>query len=41
MTDVQNDPDRVLYPLKRTGGRGEFERVSWAEAMRDIAARLQ
>ena len=41
MTDVQNDPDRVLYPLKRTGGRGEFERVSWAEAMRDIAARLR
>ena len=41
MTDVQNDPDRVLYPLKRTGGRGEFERVSWPEAMRDIATRLQ
>jgi formate dehydrogenase len=41
MTDVQNDPDRVLYPLKRTGGRGEFERVSWAEAMSDIAARLR
>jgi formate dehydrogenase len=41
MTDVQNDPDRVLYPLKRTGGRGEFQRVSWAEAMRDIAARLR
>jgi anaerobic selenocysteine-containing dehydrogenase len=41
MTDVQNDPDRVLYPLKRTGGRGEFERVGWAEAMGDIAARLR
>jgi formate dehydrogenase len=41
MTDVQNDPDRVLYPLKRTGGRGEFERVSWSEAMGDIAARLR
>jgi formate dehydrogenase len=41
MTDVHNDPDRVLYPLKRTGGRGEFERVSWPEAMADIAARLQ
>jgi formate dehydrogenase len=41
MTDVQNDPDRVLYPLKRTSGRGEFQRVSWSEAMRDIAARLR
>src|SRR5919109_2815627 len=41
MTDVQNDPDRVLYPLKRTGGPGEFERVGWTEAMEDIAARLK
>jgi anaerobic selenocysteine-containing dehydrogenase len=41
MTDVQNDPDRVLHPLKRAGTRGEFERVSWPEAMRDIAARLR
>jgi anaerobic selenocysteine-containing dehydrogenase len=41
MTDVQNDPDRVLHPLKRTGGLGQFERVSWPEAMGDIAARLR
>jgi anaerobic selenocysteine-containing dehydrogenase len=41
MTDVQNDPDRVVYPLKRTGGPGEFERVSWEEAMSDIATRLR
>ena len=41
MTDVQNDPDRVLYPLKRTGGSGEFERVGWPEAMGDIAERLR
>jgi formate dehydrogenase len=41
MADVQNDPDRVVYPLKRTGGPGEFERVSWEEAMSDIAARLR
>jgi anaerobic selenocysteine-containing dehydrogenase len=41
MTDVQNDPDRVLHPLKRTGAPGEFTRVSWPEAMRDIATRLR
>src|SRR6185436_1744977 len=41
MADVQNDPDRVTYPLKRVGGPGEFERVTWEEAMSDIAARLQ
>jgi anaerobic selenocysteine-containing dehydrogenase len=41
MTDVQNDPDRVLHPLKRVGGPGEFERVSWSEAMDDIAGRLK
>ncbi len=28
MTDVQNDPDRVLHPLRRRAD-GEFEQVSW------------
>src|SRR5688572_14435244 len=41
MADVHNDPDRVVYPLKRTGGPGEFERVTWDEALGDIAARLR
>src|ERR671924_1716419 len=41
MTDVQNDPDRVLHPLKRVGGPGEFERTSWHEAMESIGARLR
>jgi len=40
MTEVQNDPDRVLHPLKRKPG-GSFERVSWAAAMADIGARLR
>jgi anaerobic selenocysteine-containing dehydrogenase len=43
---VHNDPDRVLHPLKRRGGRGvgapgEFERVSWDEALADITTRLR
>jgi anaerobic selenocysteine-containing dehydrogenase len=38
--DVQNDEDRVTHPLRRTAG-GDFERVSWEDAMSDIAARLR
>ncbi len=37
------DPDRILYPLKRAGRRGEgkWERVSWDEALTDIAGRIR
>jgi anaerobic selenocysteine-containing dehydrogenase len=37
------DPDRILYPLKRAGKRGEgkWERVEWDEALDDIAARIR
>ncbi|MHB1535575.1 MAG: molybdopterin-dependent oxidoreductase, partial [Acidimicrobiales bacterium] len=37
------DPDRILYPLKRVGARGEgrWERVSWDEALDAIAARMR
>ena len=39
-TDVQNDPDRVLHPLRRTPD-GTFEEVSWDVALDDIADRLR
>lgn len=37
------DPDRILYPLKRAGARGEgkWVRVSWDEALDEIAARVR
>ena len=37
--EVQHDPDRVTHPLRRTRS-GEFERVSWEDALGDIASRL-
>lgn len=36
------DPDRVLYPLKRVGARGEgkWKRISWDEALTEVAQKL-
>jgi anaerobic selenocysteine-containing dehydrogenase len=38
-----SDPDRILYPLKRKGprGGGQWTRVSWDEALADIAGRIR
>ncbi len=35
-------PDRILHPLRRVGrkGAGEFERISWDDALAEVAARL-
>ena len=37
------DPERIRYPLKRIGKRGEgkWERVSWDEVLDDIAGRVR
>ncbi|MEO8153723.1 MAG: molybdopterin-dependent oxidoreductase, partial [Rhizobacter sp.] len=41
-TERTYHPERVLYPMKRNGPKGseQFVRVSWQEALSDIAARL-
>jgi anaerobic selenocysteine-containing dehydrogenase len=40
---INDYPERLLYPLKRVGARGEglWKRISWDEAYAEIAARIQ
>jgi anaerobic selenocysteine-containing dehydrogenase len=37
------DPERILYPLKRVGERGEgrWRRISWQQALDEIAAKMR
>jgi len=37
------DPDRILYPMRRVGARGEgkWKRVSWDEALDEVAGKLK
>jgi len=40
--EIANHPDRLEYPLRRKGkrGAGEWERITWEEAIDGIASRL-
>ena len=37
------DPDRILYPMKRTGprGSGQWKRISWDEAISELTGRIK
>lgn len=37
------DPERILYPLKRVGERGEgrWKRISWDQALEEIGAKMR
>lgn len=37
-----HDPERILYPMRRVGARGsgEWERITWDEALDDIGTRI-
>lgn len=40
---THNEDERVMYPMRRVGerGAGEFERISWDEAIDEIAERME
>lgn len=43
ITTVMDHPQRINYPLKRVGerGSGQWERISWDQALDEIAEKLQ
>ena len=42
-TNQLYDPDRILYPMRRAGRRGEgkWKRITWEEAYQELAARMK
>ena len=42
LPDMTDHADRVLYPMKRAGARGEgrWQRIGWDEALDEMAARM-
>lgn len=38
---VKNHPDRVLYPMVRRAGSKQWERLSWEQAVKEIARRIK
>ncbi len=40
---INNYPERLLYPMKRVGARGEgkWQRISWDEAYNEVAVRIR
>jgi anaerobic selenocysteine-containing dehydrogenase len=43
VVEILNHPDRLKYPQKRVGkkGGGEWERISWDEALDTIAGKFK
>ncbi len=41
--NMVEDPERILYPMKRVGprGSGQWQRVSWEEAVASISVRMR
>jgi thiosulfate reductase/polysulfide reductase chain A len=41
--NMVEDPDRILYPMRRVGSRGsgQWERITWDQAIEDISKRLR
>jgi anaerobic selenocysteine-containing dehydrogenase len=43
LPEVVNHPDRIKYPMRRTGERGEnkWERISWEEALDELTGKAK
>ena len=43
LTEVVNHPDRIKYPMRRDGGRGEnkWTRISWEEALDELTGKAK